>query len=234
MPLTVLQVKNAAPRATDYGMPDGGGLFLWIRPNGGKSWRFRFRLDGKQSHISLGTLEKVTLAQARQLAGEARQQVARGEHPGLERKMKRQQAAEQRATTFKAMAIEWHQHRSARWSEGYAKDVLEALEKDVFPQAGHLPMATIKPLDWLGIFRRIESRGALEKLRKVRQRCQEVYRYAIATGRAEYNPIADIGGALQAPESKHYPFLPSARSLRYYAQSRRVRPTRSSKSAFGY
>lgn len=210
MPLTALQVKNAAPREKDFGLADGGGLFLWIRAAGGKSWRFRFRLDGKQSHISLGTIDNVTLAQARQLAFDARQLVSQGRHPGLERKVARAQAAISRANTFKNLALEWHQHKSARWSEGYATDVIEAFELDIFPQVGSLPLSEIKPMQWLQVFRRIESRGALEKLRKVRQRCQEVYRFAIATGRVEYNPIADIGGALQTPTSRHYPFLPIA------------------------
>lgn len=87
---------------------------------------------------------------------------------------------------------------------------MEGFELDIFAQVGSLPLIDIKPMLWLQVFRRIESRGALEKLRKVRQRCQEVYRFAIATGRAEYNPIADIGGALQTPTSRHYPFLPIA------------------------
>lgn len=208
MALTALQVKNAAPRERDYGLADGGGLFLWIRAAGGKSWRFRFRLDGKQSHLSLGTIDKVTLAQARQLASEARQLVAQGRHPGLERKDVRAQAAISRANTFKSLALEWHRHKSSRWSVGYASDVIEAFELDIFPKVGSLPLTEIKPMQWLQVFRRIESRGALEKLRKVRQRCQEVYRFAIATGRAEYNPIADIGGALQTPTCRHYPFLP--------------------------
>ncbi|QTH15115.1 tyrosine-type recombinase/integrase [Pseudomonas corrugata] len=208
MALTALQVKNAAPRERDYGLADGGGLFLWVRAAGGKSWRFRFRLDGKQSHISLGTIDKVTLAQARQLASEARQLVAQGRHPGLERKVVRAQAAISRANTFKSLALEWHRHKSSRWSIGYASDVIEAFGLDIFPKVGSLPLTEIKPMQWLQVFRHIESRGALEKLRKVRQRCQEVYRFAIATGRAEYNPIADIGGALQTPTSRHYPFLP--------------------------
>ena len=207
MPLTALQVKNAPPRVADYGLPDGGGLFLWVRASGGKSWRFRFRLDGKQSHISIGTLERVTLAQARHKATEARNLVGQGKHPGTERKTEREQAAAVRASTFEALALEWHQHKAARWSAGYATDVLEALNSDIFPHVGARPLATIRPVEWLAVFRRIEARGALEKLRKVRQRCAEVYRYAIATGRAEYNAVSDIGGALQAPTAEHYPFL---------------------------
>lgn len=208
MPLTVLQVKNAGPRDKDYGLADGNGLFLWVRAEGGKSWRFRFRLDGKQSHISLGTLDKATLAQARRLASEARQLVAQGKHPGQERQAKRVQQAIARANTFKELALEWHRHKTSHWSAGYSSDVLEAFERDIFPHVGSLPLAEITPLQWLSTFRRIESRGALESLRKARQRSQEVYRYAIATGRAEYNPIADIGGALRPPTSQNYPFLP--------------------------
>ncbi|MCI1739699.1 MAG: integrase arm-type DNA-binding domain-containing protein [Pseudomonas veronii] len=159
MALTALQVKNAAPRERDYGLADGGGLFLWMRAAGGKSWRFRFRLDGKQSHISLGTIDKVTLAQARQLASEARQLVAQGRHPGLERKVVRAQAAISRANTFKSLALEWHRHKSSRWSVGYASDVIEAFELDIFPKVGSLPLIEIKPMQWLQVFRRIESRG---------------------------------------------------------------------------
>lgn len=207
MPLTALQVKGASPRATDYGLPDGNGLCLWVRVAGGKSWRFRFRLDGKQSHISLGTVDRVTLSEARQLAAKARALVAQGKHPGIERKVDRLMAATARATTFKALAIEWHEHKSARWSEGYAADTLTAFENDIFPHVGGRPIEEIKPLEWLAVFRKIESRGALEKLRKVRQRCAEVYRYAIVTGRATYNAVSDIGGALQAPIPEHYPFL---------------------------
>ncbi len=210
MALTALQVKNAAPRAKDYELTDGDGLSLRVRPCGSKTWRFRFRLDGKQSHVSLGSLERVTLAQARQLAAEARQQVGQGKHPGAERKATRAQAAADRANTFKALALEWHAHKAVRWSEGYAADVLEGFDKDIFPHLGGLPLVSIKPRDWLEVLRKIEARGALEKLRKVRQRCGEVYRFAIATGRANYNPVADLSGALQTPEAEHYPFLPVA------------------------
>lgn len=146
VPLTALQVKNAAPREKDFGLADGGGLFLWIRAAGGKSWRFRFRLDGKRSRICLGAIDNVTLAQARQLAFDARQLVSQGRHPGLERKVARAQAAISRANTFKGLALEWHQHKSTRWSEGYAINVIEAFEMDIFPQVGSFPLSYIKPM----------------------------------------------------------------------------------------
>lgn len=95
----------------------------------------------------------------------------------------------------------------SRWSEGYASDIIEAFNKDIFPYIGQQPVNEIKPLVLLNVLRRMESRGATEKAKKVRQRCSEVFRYAIVTGRAEYNPAADLTSAMSGHESKHYPFL---------------------------
>lgn len=95
----------------------------------------------------------------------------------------------------------------SRWSEGYASDIIEAFNKDIFPYIGQQPVNEIKPLVLLNVLRRMESRGATEKAKKVRQRCSEVFSYAIVTGRAEYNPAADLTSAMSGHESKHYPFL---------------------------
>ena len=109
--------------------------------------------------------------------------------------------------TFQAVALEWHGTKVSRWSEGYASDIIEAFNKDIFPYIGQQPVNEIKPLVLLNVLRRMESRGATEKAKKVRQRCSEVFRYAIVTGRAEYNPAADLTSAMSGHESKHYPFL---------------------------
>ncbi|SVR98042.1 putative site specific integrase [Klebsiella pneumoniae] len=94
-----------------------------------------------------------------------------------------------------------------KWSVGYASDIMEAFNNDIFPYVGTRPVGEIKPLELLNVLRKIEKRGALEKMRKVRQRCSEVFRYAIATGRAEYNPAADLSSALEVHQSNHFPFL---------------------------
>ncbi len=109
--------------------------------------------------------------------------------------------------TFEKIAREWHQLKSAKWSAGYASDIMEAFKNDIFPYVGTRPVGEIKPLELLNVLRKIEKRGALEKMRKVRQRCSEVFRYAIATGRAEYNPAADLSSALEVHQSNHFPFL---------------------------
>ncbi|MCV6022036.1 integrase, partial [Escherichia coli] len=85
-------------------------------------------------------------------------------------------------------------------------EIIDTFEKDIFPHTGRRPIGDIKPMDWLEILRRLEKRGALEKMRKVRQRCNEVYRYAIVTGRAEYNPVSDLATALATPKKTHFPF----------------------------
>lgn len=97
--------------------------------------------------------------------------------------------------------------KSAKWSVGYASDIMEAFQNDIFPFVGTRPVGEIKPLELLNVLRKIEKRGALEKMRKVRQRCSEVFRYAIATGRAEFNPAADLSSALEVHQSNHFPFL---------------------------
>jgi integrase len=103
--------------------------------------------------------------------------------------------------------MEWHKHKCISWSESYAESVQEALEKDIFPYVGKRPVAEILPLEMLEVLRLIEKRGSLEKLRKVRQYCNQIFRYAIATGRATINPAAELTGTLTAPKTEHFPHL---------------------------
>ncbi|MCZ5035346.1 hypothetical protein O5967_11630 [Escherichia coli] len=91
------------------------------------------------------------------------------------------------------------------WSESYARSVLEALDKDIFPYLGKRSVTDILPLEMLEILRRIEKRGSLEKLRKVRQYCNQIFRYAIATGRATVNPASELTSTLAAPKAAHFP-----------------------------
>lgn len=210
MPLTARQVDTAKPKEKPYKLADGGGLFLLVNPNGSRWWRLKYRIDGKEKLLSLGVYPDVSLADARARRDTERKQIARGVDPSQARqqeKLAKLAVEAATANTFEAVAREWHRHKSARWSEGYAGDIMEAFERDIFPYIAGQPIAEIKPVRWLEVFRVIEQRGALEKMRKVRQRCGEVYRYAIATGRAEFNAVSELGSALQTPESTHYPFL---------------------------
>ncbi len=207
MPLNDMQIRRAKPEDKPYTLGDGQGLSLLIEPNGSKSWRFRYRYAGKPKMISLGVYPTITLADARSRRDEARKLVAEGKNPSEVRKEQKRALQTESENAFEKIAREWHQLKSARWSAGYASDIMEAFKNDIFPYVGTRPVGEIKPLELLNVLRKIEKRGALEKMRKVRQRCSEVFRYAIATGRAEYNPAADLSSALEVHQSNHFPFL---------------------------
>ncbi|MEO3380257.1 integrase arm-type DNA-binding domain-containing protein [Enterobacter soli] len=207
MPLNDMQIRRAKPETKAYTLGDGQGLSLLIEPNGSKSWRFRYRFAGKPKMISLGVYPTITLADARSRRDDARKLVAEGMNPSEVRKEQKIALQTESESAFEKIATEWHQMKSAKWSAGYASDIMEAFQNDIFPYVGTRPVGEIKPLELLNVLRKIEKRGALEKMRKVRQRCSEVFRYAIATGRAEFNPAADLSSALDVHQSNHFPFL---------------------------
>ncbi|MFV9232435.1 MULTISPECIES: tyrosine-type recombinase/integrase [Citrobacter freundii complex] len=215
MALTDIQIKRAKPQDKPYTLNDGQGLSLLINPDGSKGWRFRFRFAGKARLMSFGSYDLVSLAEAREKRDTARKQVANGIDPVEERKA--QKLAQQLSTenSFEAICREWHSNKADRWTLAYREEIIKTFEQDVFPFIGKRPISEIKPLELLEVLKRIEKRGALEKTRKVRQRCGEVYRYAIITGRAEYNPAPDLAIALAVPKQKHHPFL-SAEELPHF------------------
>lgn len=223
-----MQIRRAKPEAKAYTLGDGQGLSLLIEPNGSKSWRFRYRYAGKPKMISLGVYPTITLADARSRRDDARKLVAEGKNPSKVRKEQKIALQTESESAFEKIATEWHQMKSAKWSAGYASDIMEAFQNDIFPYVGTRPIGEIKPLELLNVLRKIEKRGALEKMRKVRQRCSEVFRYAIATGRAEFNPAADLSSALEVHQSNHFPFLKAdelpdfLRALDSYTGSRLV------------
>ncbi|EIY1064857.1 tyrosine-type recombinase/integrase [Escherichia coli] len=207
MKLNARQVDAAKPREKAYKLADGAGLYLEVVPSGSRYWRMKYRFNGKEKRMAFGVYPAVSLAQARALRDEAKKKLAEGIDPSFAKKEEKLVRDVQLNNTFQAVALEWHGTKVSRWSEGYASDILEAFNKDIFPYIGQQPVNEIKPLVLLNVLRRMENRGATEKAKKVRQRCSEVFRYAIVTGRAEYNPAADLTSAMSGHESKHYPFL---------------------------
>lgn len=207
MPLTDIQIRRAKPLDKPYTMNDGQGLSLLINPDGSKGWRFRYRYAGKARLMSFGSYSLVTLAEAREKRDTARKQVANGIDPVEERKAQKLAQQLSSENSFEAISREWHANKADRWTLAYREEILKTFEQDVFPFIGRRPISEIKPLELLEVLRRIEKRGALEKTRKVRQRCGEVFRYAIITGRAEYNPAPDLAIALSVPKQRNHPYL---------------------------
>ena len=207
MKLNARQVDAAKPKEKAYKLADGAGLYLEVVPSGSRYWRMKYRFNGKEKRMAFGVYPAVSLAQARALRNKAKKKLAEGIDPSFAKKEEKLVRDVRLHNTFQAVALEWHGTKVSRWSEGYASDIIEAFNKDIFPYIGQQPVNEIKPLVLLNVLRRMESRGATEKAKKVRQRCSEVFRYAIVTGRAEYNPAADLTSAMSGHESKHYPFL---------------------------
>lgn len=207
MKLNARQVDTAKPKDKPYKLADGGGLYLLVNPNGSRYWRLKYRIDGKEKLLAVGVYPGVTLAEARAKRDEAKRGIAGGIDPNEARKEEKLVREVLSKNTFREIALEWHASKIKKWSDGYASDIMEAFNKDVFPYIGSTPIADVKPLVLLKVLRRMEERGATEKAKKVRQRCGEVFRYAIVTGRAEYNPAPDLTSAMHGHEAQHYPFL---------------------------
>ena len=217
MALTDIQIKSAKPQDKPDTLNDGQGLSLLINPDGSKGWRFRFRFAGKARLMSFGSYDLVSLAEAREKRDTARKQVANGIDPVEERKAQKIAQKLSIETSFEAVSREWHAAKADRWTLAYREEIIKTFEQDVFLFFCKRPIAEIKSLELLEVLKRIEKRGALGKTRKVRQRCGEVFRYAIITGRAEYNPAPDLAIALAVPKQKHHPFL-SAEELPYFVK----------------
>lgn len=207
MLLTDVQIRRAKAQDKPYTLNDGSGLSLLIDTNGGKGWRFRYRFAGKAKMISFGVYGEVSLAEARKKRDEARNQLANGINPSDARRANKIALAHTNNNTFEAIAREWHSSKLPTWSTDYANYVMRAFENNVFPYIGKRPIDQIAPLELLTVLQKIEKRGALELTSKVRRRCGEVFRYAVVTGRATYNPAPDLASALNKPKNGHYPFL---------------------------
>jgi len=208
MPLTDIKARNAKGIGKTQRLFDGQGLYLEISPNGGKWWRFKYRLDGKEKRISLGTYPEVTLKQARERRYEARAQIADGIDPSAARKAQKATKEAQAVNSFESVAREWFAKHSPNWSKKHSDRIISGLQRDIFPWLGNKPIVTIKPPELLKTIRRIEERGALETAHRTLANCGQIFRYAIATGRAERDISADLRGALPpCGNKKHLPAI---------------------------
>lgn len=218
MALTDKACKYAQPAAKPYKLGDYDGLYLHIMPNGAKYWRYRYRFLKKQRLFAVGVYPEVTLAEAREKRDTARKLLAAGIDPSLSRLQQKQLAAISAENTLEALGREWHENKKAKWSEGYAYDILHRLEMDIFPALGRVSISTITAPQLLTVIRQIEKRGAREIAHRALNTCSQIYRYAIATGKAERDPAADLRGALQPVKHGHFAAL-EAKDLPEFLQA---------------
>jgi integrase len=194
-PLSETKIRTTKAQSKEYKLFDGGGMFLLVTTSGGKLWHFKYRLDGKEKKLSLGTYPEVSLLEARQRREDARKLLANGIDPGAVRKAQKQ-AKEEDNETFEVIAREWHDKFKPTWAESHSARVLSRLEQNVFPHIGNRPIKKIKAHELLSVLRRIEARGILHSAHNIRGICGQIFRYAVATGRAESDPAAALRGAL--------------------------------------
>ena len=145
MKLNARQVDTAKPREKAYQLADGAGLYLEVVPSGARYWRLKYRFNGKEKRLAFGVYPLVSLAQARALRDEAKKKLADGIDPSVAKKEEKLVRDMQINNTFQSVALEWHSSKASRWSVGYASDILEAFNKDVFPYIGQKPLLILSP-----------------------------------------------------------------------------------------
>lgn len=202
--LTETQVRNAKPSLKPLRLFDAGGMYLEIAPNGGKWWRLKYRHLGKEKRMSLGVYPDVGLKIARERRNEARKLLTDGVDPSENRKAIRASQVERSGNSFEVVAREWFGKYSPSWAACHSSRIIRRFEKDIFPWLGDRPVAEIKAKELLAVIRRLEQRGVLETAHRALASCGQVFRYAVATGRAERDPTGDLRGALPPVKGEHF------------------------------
>ena len=202
MPLTDTAIRNAQPKHKAYKLSDGKGMYLLVNQSG-KYFRFNYRFGGKRKTLSLGVFPETSLKEARGKLQNAREMLRNDIDPGLHKKTVKAMKADQQANSFEAVAVEWFAKNQPTWAKGHAQTIISRLRANVFPWIGGRPISEITAPELLTILRRVESRGAIETAHRVKTICGQVFRYAVATGRAERDPAADLKGALAQRKPRH-------------------------------
>lgn len=203
MPLTDSAVRNAMHGSRPRRLFDERGLYLEVAPTGGKWWRLKYRFGGKEKRLSLGVYPDVSLKAARDRRDEARKLLADGVDPSAHRRAMQASRADRAANSFETVAREWFAKHEPNWAEDHAARVIARFQNDVFPWIGARPVSEVTPPEVLSVVRRVEERGALETAHRVRGICGQVFRYAVATGRATTDPSRDLRGALPPARPRH-------------------------------
>ena len=207
MALTDAAIRKAKPADKPYKLSDERGLFLLIQPSGGKWWRYKYRIAGRERVLAIGIYPDVGLADARDRLAEARKLVAAGQDPSKIKKETKRQLAAQFEHSFEIIAREWHKKRLHTWSKEHGSKILKRLEANIFPKLGHRPISEITAAELLKELQKMEERGALDMTHRISQTCGQVFTYAVLTERLDRNPISDLRGALKPVVKTHRAYL---------------------------
>lgn len=213
-PLTNTECRQAKVSEKDIKLFDGGGLYLLIKQTGSKRWYMKYtRPSGKVTVLSFGSYPDVSLVGARAKRDEAKQLLAQQIDPQTKIQADKLENRYATTNTFELVAREWHkkEYASGKWINDHAATILSRLQNDVFPYIGKQPVNQLKTRDFMMPLEKIAKRGSFDLANRVRWYIQATMRYAVQTGRIDYNPSIDLTGATAAPKSRHFPALPLPR-----------------------
>ncbi|MDO9582702.1 MAG: tyrosine-type recombinase/integrase [Desulfomicrobium sp.] len=206
MPLTDTKIRNTRAKEKDLLLVDHNGLYLAVKKNGSKLWRYRKMMKGKTIMLSIGSYPEISLADARATCLEYNKLVAKGIHP-------RAELDKPTGDTFETVAREWHEKHQVKWGEVHRAKIIRRLEKDIFPFLGNEIITQIQPQDILRVLRIMENRNATDLAHRMHQVIGQVFRYAVATGRADRDNSADLKGALTPVRHKHHASLTDPKEI---------------------
>jgi len=208
-PLTNTEVLRAKALEKDLTLHDGDGLFLLVKTNGKKLWRFRYQrpTTKQRTMMGLGAFPAISLADARRLKADYLSLLANGIDPQIQAKVAEEQQQIALDSIFSTVAANWFLLKSKSVTPDYAKDIWRSLEKDVFPTIGEIPVQKIKARTLIEALESVKARGALETVRRLVQRINEIMIYAVNTGLIDANPASGVGMAFEKPKKKNMPTL---------------------------
>lgn len=204
MTLSDIQCKATNPGEKPKKLSDSNGLYLEVMPNGSKCWRLKYRFAGKEKKLAIGVYPLISLSEAREKKDQARKLLANGVDPSAAKKESKIQKKADSESSFEKIARQWHENQAHSWTARHASYVIRRLEADVFPRLGHRDIREITAPELLGVLREIEARGAIDIAHRAQQTCGQIFRYAIAIGKAERDISADLRGALKTRKKENY------------------------------
>lgn len=229
-PLADTVLATLEPEAKEYRERDSAGLYFRVKPDGNKSWQFRYKKpDGKWSWMGLGSYPDVSGSYAREKAEQLNTDAADGKNPIVSKRQREVETLEASNSTFEALATEWYNAKRLAWADGTASRILGALKKHVFPKFGRRAFTEITPMEWLDFLRNLEKTGIIEQTSRIRAICREVYDLALVSGRITHNPLESLHKHLTTRKAQNYSHvgqddLPALlRAIRVYPHAEDVR-----------
>lgn len=207
MALSDTRIRTAKPKEKLYKIADERGLHLLVTPAGGKWWRLKYKIDGKEKSLSLGVYPDVSLADAREKRDQARKLIAAGTDPSETRKATKAAKLERAANSFEVIARMWLNGYASNLSPATVEKNLRLFERDIFPWIGGRPIAELRSKEILDTARRLEARGAVDTAKRAIQLCGQVFQQAVIDDVVMSDPTRDIRRAIKAPKDKHFASL---------------------------